>query len=497
MSTFPQAQLELVESAYRLFGPPRLRNCPLRPSPRQEAFLLLDAFEIFFGGAAGGGKSLALLMAALQYSDVPGYAALILRPTLSELQLAGGLIGLSHDWLAGGRASWSAETRSWRFPGPGRKTGAGGASLSFGYLATTDDLGRYAGTSYSYLGFDELTRFEEGHYRRMFRVLRQPSEASAGPAAPDGTRLCDVPVRLRSASNPGGPGHAWVKARFVAPETRHPEVLFLPSRLADNPYLDRAEYEARLAELPLAERERLLHGDWDIPDDGELFQRGWFELLERGQLPAGMRAVRFWDLAGSEPSSANRDPDYTVGLRLELDPSSGSFYISDIVRERKAPGAVERLVTETAARDGRDVTIGIEQEPGAAGVALVQRYIRQLLRGYRAFPERVTGGKLIRAQPVAAAAENGLVKLVRGRHSEDLLDELTAFPHGAHDDCVDALSGAHTLLVRRGSGQMTVHVPRGRIPLDSDRVRAGTYGVGSPPEVASSLGTTWYPSRPR
>jgi predicted phage terminase large subunit-like protein len=468
MSVLAETRRELIESAYRLLGPPRIRNCPLRPSPRQEAFLLLDASELFFGGAAGGGKSLALLMAALQFSDVPGFAALLLRPTLAELQLAGGLIESSHEWLAGSTASWSAETRSWRFPGPGRKAGAGGASLSFGYLAGGEDLGRYAGTSYSYLGFDELTRFEEAHYRRMFRVLRQPSETSAGAAAPDGTRLCDVPVRLRAASNPGGPGHAWVKARFVDPETRHPGAIFLPSRLADNPYLDRAEYESRLSELPLAERERLLHGDWEIPDDGELFQRGWFELLEREELPAGMRAVRFWDLAGSEPSSANRDPDYTVGLRLELDRSSGCFYISDIVRERKAPGAIEQLVTATAARDGDEVTIGIEQEPGAAGVALVQRYIRHLLCGYRVFGERVTGGKLIRAQPVAAAAENGLVKLVRSRRSEELLDELTAFPHGGHDDCVDALSGAHSLLVRRGRGQMTVHVPRGRIPVAAD-----------------------------
>src|SRR5213075_1990663 len=192
MSGLSPLEAELIEQAYRLFGPPRLRNCPLRPSPRQEAFLLLDASEIFFGGAAGGGKSLALLMAALQYSDVPGYAALLLRPTLSELQLAGGLIELSHEWLAGSRASWSAETRSWRFPGPGRKAGAGGSSLSFGYLGNGDDLGRYAGTSYSYLGFDELTRFEEAHYRGMFRVLRQPS-AGSDASAPDGTHLSDVP----------------------------------------------------------------------------------------------------------------------------------------------------------------------------------------------------------------------------------------------------------------------------------------------------------------
>jgi predicted phage terminase large subunit-like protein len=496
MSPFTQAQGEAIEAAYRAFGPPRLRNCPLRPSPRQEAFLLLEDFEVFFGGAAGGGKSLALLMAALQYSDVPGYSALLLRPTLSELQLAGGLIELSQEWLAGSRASWSAETRTWRFPGRGR-TGAGGASLTFGYLAASEDVGRYAGTSYSFLGFDELTRFKEALYRRMFRVLRQPNASAGGGAAPDGLRLCEVPVRLRAASNPGGPGHSWVKSRFVDPATRHGQVVFLPSRLADNPYLERSKYEARLAEMPLAERERFLHGDWDVPDDGELFQRSWFELLDRHSLPAGTRAVRYWDLAGTEPSSANRDPDYTVGLRLELEPSSGSFYISDIVRERKAPGAVEQLVAATAARDGRAVAIGIEQEPGAAGVALVERYRRQLLRGYAVHTERVTGSKEVRAAPVAAAAENGLVKLVRGRHSEEFLDELTAFPHGAHDDCLDALSGAHNELTGRGTGQLTIHVPRGRLPLPGSRYLLGRrHSPSSPEELAAFLGARYHPSRP-
>ncbi|MDP9277144.1 MAG: hypothetical protein M3O76_02905, partial [Actinomycetota bacterium] len=109
----------------------------------------------------------------------------------------------------------------------------------------------------------------------------------------------------------------------------------------------------------------------------------------------------------------------------------------------------------------------------------------------------VTGGKLIRAQPVAAAAENGLIKLVRGRRSEELLDELTAFPHGAHDDCVDALSGAHTLLVRRGSGRMTTHVPKGRIPLASDAYRVGSHGLGSPLGLPRPSDATRYRGRLR
>jgi hypothetical protein len=115
MSSLAETQRDLIESAYRILGPPRLRNCPLRPSPRQEAFLLPAVLEAFYGGAAGGGKSLALLMAALQYSDVPGYAALLLRPTLAELQLAGGLIELR-------TAGWPAPARA------GRRRAAAGAS---------------------------------------------------------------------------------------------------------------------------------------------------------------------------------------------------------------------------------------------------------------------------------------------------------------------------------------------------------------------------------
>src|SRR3954453_12803391 len=90
--------------------------CPVTPTARQAAFLEREDLEVFFGGAAGGGKSVALLMGALQYVDRPGYAALIIRKDLPRLGLAGGLIPRSHEWLAGSDAKWNQSRRQWQFP---------------------------------------------------------------------------------------------------------------------------------------------------------------------------------------------------------------------------------------------------------------------------------------------------------------------------------------------------------------------------------------------
>lgn len=492
MSLLSASQRRTVEAAYELYPRLRVRYCPLEPSPRQEAFLRLTQLEVLFGGAAGGGKSVALLMAALQFADVPGYHALLLRPSLTELQLPGGLIELSQTWLAGTKANWSGELKQWRFPGRG-KAGSEGASVGFGYLSDLNDVARYAGTSYSFIGFDELVRFSEPQYRRMFRVLRQPDPAlGVLPAAPDGTTLAEVPLRARATSNPGGPGHSWVKTRFVDPGSRHPGAIFLPARMIDNPYIDRPAYLHSLAELPNSERERLLRGDWEIADEGELFQRNWFQVIDANELPTATRAVRFWDLAGTEPGSASPDPDYTVGLRLELDPPSGSFYISHVARARRAPGATENLVKETAQADGPTVSIYIEQEPGAAGVALVDRYKRHVLRGYSVYSRRATGAKEVRARPAAAAAENGLIKIVRGPHLLEFLDELCAFPNGPHDDCVDALSGAHAALSRSPNILRTSR-PRGRIPGIAPR--ASPYGFRSTSRVQLTPSGDRFPER--
>jgi hypothetical protein len=111
---------------------------------------------------------------------------------------------------------------------------------------------------------------------------------------------------------------------------------------------------------------------------------------------------------------------------------------------------------------------------------------------------RVTGDKLTRAIPVAAAAENGLLKLVRSRHAEAFLDELTAFPHGRHDDCVDALAGAHEAVARYG-GHATMSIPRGRIPhpLEVGRLGEQRYARDIEGErLAARLGVPYCQSPP-
>lgn len=330
-----------LDALLELVGPLRLRNCPLTPTPRQEAFLRHLDSEVFYGGTAGGGKTLALLMAAAQYTDVPGYDALLVRPTLTELDRPGGLVDLSHDWFAPTKAVWQSDRRVWRFPGPTR-SGAGGATIWFGYLDGQGDVGRYAGTSFSFLGFDELPQFEELTYHRMRRVLRQATNQPHLGRAPDGLTLAQVPVRIRATGNPGGPNHDWIKRYFVDPTTRAPGVVYLASRWSDNPYLDLREYAKQLAHLPPAERKRLMEGDWDVPDDGSIFQRHWFPIIDPDQVPPVERAVRYWDLAASIPTPNNPDPDYTVGLRLDID-KDGIYYTS--------PGSCADASTQAKSRN--------------------------------------------------------------------------------------------------------------------------------------------------
>src|SRR5437764_4877206 len=148
--------------------------CPFTPTEVQWLLLKDDAKEAFFGGAAGGGKSIALLMAALRFVTQPRYAALIIRKDLPRLELPGGLIPRSHEWFskhADKGVRWNAARRTWVFPIE-KQPEAAPATITFGYLSRPLDKFRYASSEFQYIAFDELTDFEEEDYLFLFSRLR-------------------------------------------------------------------------------------------------------------------------------------------------------------------------------------------------------------------------------------------------------------------------------------------------------------------------------------
>ena len=412
---------------------PSTRYNPHKPTPKQLAFLLLDIPEALYGGAAGGGKSDALLMAALQYVHVPGYAALLLRKTYADLALPGALMSRAIEWLAPSDAQWKGAGKEWVFPS--------GATLTFGYLDTENSHFRYQSSEFQFIGFDELTQFRETQYRYLFSRLRRLEGQI-------------VPLRMRAASNPGGVGHEWVRERFIDVDKEEESRLFIPATLSDNPYLDRDTYLNSLSQLDPITRQQLLHGDWTARQAGGMFQREWLPLVE--ELPVQInKSVRYWDLAATVPR-AGVDPDYTAGVRVDYG-ADGLYYIVDIKRARGTPADIEALIYQTAMLDGGKTHIVIEQEPGASGVNTIYHYVTRVLKDFTVRGQRASGSKVERAGPVSSQTEVGNVRMLRGAWIGPFLDEVEAFPVGSHDDQVDALSGAFMVLRSVNSPEPLVH----------------------------------------
>lgn len=290
----------------------RMANIVWQPQPKQAAFMARPEYECLYGGAAGGGKSDALLAEALRQVHIPHYRAIIFRktyPQLSELiDRSRALYGPAFP-----RARYNQTEHCWTFPS--------GAKIYFGSMQYTKDRINYQGKRYDFIAFDELTHFTWDEYSYMFSRNR--------PSRP-GTR-----VYMRASTNPGGIGHGWVKDRFITaappltPVEDNYEVpdpsgrliklrrrrIFVPSTVFDNQELLRNDpnYLANLAMLPEAERNALLYGSWDS-FDGQVFRewrndpqhyddQRWTHVIDPFTIPKHWRIYRGFDFGYAKPFS--------------------------------------------------------------------------------------------------------------------------------------------------------------------------------------------------
>lgn len=398
-----------------------IRQCP---HPKQLAVLLAPETEVFYGGAAAGGKSSAHLMRALLYVDVPGYSAVLFRRTYPELYGAGGLITRAKEWLAGSDATWNEQQKRYTFPS--------GATLDFRYCERDDDAYAYQGHEYQFMGFDEITAWPSSWAYLYLRSRLRRATA------------LNVPLGVLVTANPGGPGHAWVKQRFIDQRPDLTDLRTIRAAVRDNPAIDAAEYETTLGYLPPVLRKQLMDGDWSVVEEGALIGRESLPVVEDVP-PRDIARVRFWDRAATKEAGC-----YTVGVRMARD-AGGRVWVEHVVRGQWSAGEVDEVMVNTAKADGVGCAVDWEEEPGSAGIS-VTASLKKALIGYRTFGTKATGPKWVRAQPFASYARAGNVRLCAGPWTGAYIDELTtATPDlKGYMDQVDATSGAFAWLAAHG-----------------------------------------------
>lgn len=283
-----------------------------KPQPRQIAFMQRPEDEALYGGAAGGGKSEALIIEALRQVHIPHYRALILRKTYPELSE---LIDKSQKYYPAAfpGCKYNDTKHAWTFPS--------GARITFGAMQRDQDKHKYQGRAFDFIGFDELTHFTYSQYSYLVSRNRPSGK---------GTR-----VYMRATANPGGVGHGWVKERFItaAPpmttirenidirypdghtETRQKTRIFVPAQVFDNVALmqNDPDYITRLASMPEAEKKALLYGDWDS-FSGQVFtewrndpthyeDQVWTHVISPFAIPKSWKIYRGFDFGYARPFS--------------------------------------------------------------------------------------------------------------------------------------------------------------------------------------------------
>lgn len=431
-------------------------------------FLACTADIAIYGGAAGGGKSYALLLDPIRHHENPEFNAVIFRRNSTQVRNPGGLwdqsmriYGLFGAIPTEGPLEWTFQSKM---------------GVKFSHLEHESSVLNWQGAEVPHLAFDELTHFSENQF--FYMLSRNRSTSGVKP-------------RMRASTNPDP--DSWVR-KFIdwwigedgfpiqersgvlrwfirindsivwadtaeqlyeqygrGPEVIPTSVTFISAKLDDNKILMEKDpaYLGRLLAMNRVDRARLLGGNWNVRDTaGSMFRREWFPVIDA--IPAGWIAMlRFWDRAATKPSETNKDPDWTRGLKVYKYPDN-TYIVADLKSARDTPLQVESLIRNVAAQDSVGVRVMSQQDPGSAGVAEADNFVR-MLSGYDVRTMTTSKDKLTRAKPVSAQCEAGNIKVLRADWNDAFFTELESFPDGQHDDIVDVLSGAFNELAQGAS----------------------------------------------
>lgn len=435
--------------------------------PKQAEFLAFEGREALYGGAAGGGKSVTLLVAALQYAEEPGYTALILRRTYKQLAKADSILSKAKEWLLG-KVRYNGDEHKFTFPS--------GATLEFGHMDHEDSRHDYQGGAWSFVGVDEATQFTQA-------MIAYPRTRQRRPAG------SEIPIRWRGASNPGGIGHDHVKERYVKDRFgRSPctaDRQFFPATLADNPHIDRDDYVRQLKESGVdgVVLDQLLNGDWDAVAGGR-FKAEWFGDAVRDAVPGWVRLVRRngEEVERFDPATRPRfqtcDPaasastaaDYFVLSTWCVSPKANLVWLACERGKYEIPEQVD-LCKRSYLRH-RPQFLAVEEVMG-------QRSLAQILRRSTSPVVAVRGvspagrKKVEHATAAIVLASSGRVFLAADNPAfplDDVVAELTRFTGDdkvdANDDIVDTLSYAAEAAAGMGGnssgGKPGVWTPKGQ-----------------------------------
>lgn len=446
-------------------NPDLIKPIEAQPGP-QYSFLSTPADIALTGGSAFGGKTYGLLMEGARHVDNPGFSFTMFRRSIPQIMNQGALWDESFGIYPrlGGQPSVGSHT--WRFPS--------GAEGKMAHLEDEKTIYDYDGAQIPLIIFDQLEQFSEKQFFYMLSRnrsgcgVRPYVRASANPPKQKGHWLRSLvawwigddgfPIMERSGViryfTRQDNKIIWVEEDWRDEDGAKPKSFtFIPSKYTDNKIgLSKDPgYVSNLNAQDRTDKLRLKDGNWDAVEEGTMFEKGWFKIIDARELPVGMRKLRYWDRAATEVTEKNPDPDWTAGALCGED--EGNLYVCDVAHFRAGSAENEKRIAETAEVDGEDVPVYLEQEPGSAGKDVVSHYQRRILSGYIVVGDRPTGEKRDRAKPWCALAQNGNVYLVRGAWNHNFLAEAETFPNGKKDQ-MDAVSGAYKFLLGAGQGTL-------------------------------------------